>query len=121
MRSISTAFVQACARLTFSCNSMASAIWLPMVSTGLSDVIGSWNTIAMSLPRTARIASSSSASKSMPASLTEPPAIRPGGSGTSRIRDNAVMLLPQPDSPTMASVSCGASEKLTPSTALTTP
>src|SRR5262249_50382009 len=75
----------------------------------------------MSLPRTSRIASSSSPSKSTPASFTEPPAIRPGGSGTSRISDNAVMLLPQPDSPTIASVSCGVSEKLTPSTALTTP
>ena len=45
------------ARLTFSCSSSASAIWLPMVSTGLSEVIGSWKIIAMSLPRTARIAS----------------------------------------------------------------
>ena len=92
-----------------------------MVSTGLSEVIGSWKIIAMSLPRTPRIASSLSASRSTPSSLTEPPAMRPGGSGTSRIRDSAVMLLPQPDSPTIASVSCGASAKLTPSTALTTP
>src|SRR3974390_3141212 len=92
-----------------------------MVSTGLSEVIGSWKIIAMFLPRTSRIASSSSASRSRPASLTEPPAIRPGGSGTSRISDNAVMLLPQPDSPTIASVSCAPSVKLTPSTALTTP
>ena len=29
-----------------------SAIWLPMVSTGLSEVIGSWKIIEMSLPRT---------------------------------------------------------------------
>ena len=105
----------------FSCSSSTSAIWLPMVSTGLSEVIGSWKIIAMSLPRTARIASSLSASRSTPASLTVPPAMRPGGSGTSRISDSAVMLLPQPDSPTIASVSCGASVKLTPSTALTTP
>jgi len=35
--------------------------------------------------------------------------------------ESAVMLLPQPDSPTIASVSPGASAKLIPSTALTTP
>src|SRR5215831_18932444 len=121
IRSISTAFALAWARLTLSCSRTASAIWLPIVSTGLSEVIGSWKIIAMSLPRTARILSSPSASKSVPASLTEPPTMRPGGSGTSCMSDKAVILLPQPDSPTMASVSCGASEKLTPSTAFTTP
>jgi hypothetical protein len=35
--------------------------------------------------------------------------------------DKAVMLLPEPDSPTMPRVSPGIREKLTPSTALTTP
>ena len=50
-----------------------------------------------------------------------PPTMRPGGSGTSRMSDSAVMLLPQPDSPTIASVSAAPSEKQTPSTALTTP
>ena len=33
----------------------ASESWNPMVSTGLSEVIGSWKTMAMSLPRTPRI------------------------------------------------------------------
>ena len=56
-RSMSIAFSQACCRLIGSCSSSTSAIWLPMVSTGLSEVIGSWKIIAMSLPRTARIAS----------------------------------------------------------------
>ena len=41
----------------------------------------------------------------MPPSFTEPETMRPGGSGISRISDSAVMLLPQPDSPTIASVS----------------
>ena len=31
-----------------------STIWLPTVNSGLSDVIGSWKTIAISLPRTRR-------------------------------------------------------------------
>ena len=57
-RSMSTALSQACLRLMFSCSSSTSAIWLPMVSTGLSEVIGSWKIMAMSLPRTPRIASS---------------------------------------------------------------
>ena len=39
----------------------------------------------------------------------------------SRISDSAVMLLPQPDSPTIASVSPRFSENDTPSTALTSP
>ena len=47
--------------------------------------------------------------------------MRPGGLGTSRISESAVMLLPQPDSPTIASVSPGASVKLMPSTAFTRP
>ena len=34
-----------------------STIWVPMVSTGLSEVIGSWNTTASSGPRSRRSAS----------------------------------------------------------------
>ena len=44
-----------------------------------------------------------------------------GGLGTRRMIDRAVMLLPQPDSPTMPSVSPGRSSNDTPSTARTTP
>ncbi len=47
--------------------------------------------------------------------------MRPGGLGIRRISDSAVMLLPQPDSPTIASVSPEATWKSTPSTALTMP
>ena len=39
----------------------------------------------------------------------------------SRISDSAVIDLPQPDLPTIASVSCGFNAKLTPSTALRIP
>ena len=58
---------------------------------------------------------------STPSRLIEPPTMRPGGSGISRISDSAVTLLPQPDSPTIASVSPRASANDTPSTALTAP
>ena len=47
-----------------------------------------------------------------------PPAIRPGGIGTSRMMASAVMLLPQPDSPTMPSVRPAARSKLRPSITL---
>src|SRR3546814_6871237 len=68
-----------------------------MVITGLSDVIGSWNTIAMSLPRTCRISSSLSFSRSLPMNLMLPPTTRPGGSATRRRMDRALTDLPQPD------------------------
>ena len=42
----------------------------------------------------------------------------PGGLGTSCIIDSAVTLLPEPDSPTMASVSPSSRSKLVLSTAL---
>ena len=48
------------------CSSSASLIWRPIVSTGLSEVIGSWKIIAMSLPRIRRISSSFSLSRSLP-------------------------------------------------------
>ena len=87
----------------------------------MSDVIGSWKIIEISLPRTSRISSSEILSRSRPASLIEPDTMRPGGSGISRISESAVMLLLQPDSPTMATISPAATSKSTPSTALTIP
>ena len=36
-------------------SSSASLIWRPIVSTGFSEVIGSWKIMAMSLPRTFRM------------------------------------------------------------------
>src|SRR4051812_10089716 len=50
-----------------------------------------------------------------------PATMRPGGEAIRRNMESEVTLLPQPDSPTMASVSPGATEKETPSTARTTP
>ena len=47
--------------------------------------------------------------------------MRPGGSAIRRMSESAVTLLPQPDSPTIASVAPRSSEKDTPSTALTRP
>ncbi len=100
---------------------IASAICLPTFITGFRLVMGSWKIMAMSLPRTPRISSSSIVRKSRSPSMSEPSTTLPGGSGMSRMSDRAATVLPEPDSPTMPSVSPRSSVKLTPLTALTTP
>src|SRR5947207_25612 len=103
-----------------SCAVMASSIWKPTFVTGFSEVIGSWKIIAPSLPRTSRISSSSNFVTSRPRNMILPAVIRPG-SGTSLRIESAVIVLPQPDSPTMPSVSPASMCSETPSTARTTP
>ena len=63
---------------------IASRIWLPIVKTGLSEVIGSWKIIEISLPRTLRIAASPSPRRSRPAKRMAPLTMRPGGDGIRR-------------------------------------
>src|SRR5207244_283447 len=72
----------------------ASAIWLPTVNTGLSDVIGSWKIMARPAPRTARMSRSGSVRRSRPSKKASPPTMRPGG-GTRRMSERAVTLFPQ--------------------------
>jgi hypothetical protein len=104
---------------TSKCAWITSVICAPTVKTGLRLVIGSWKIIAIRRPRTRRSASPSSESRSVsPKRTALPVSMRPGG-GTRRSRARLVRLLPQPDSPTSASVSPRSSVKLTPSTALT--
>jgi hypothetical protein len=71
----------------------------------LSEVIGSWKIMAISLPRMLRISASLASRRSRPAKRMAPPTMRPGGDGTSRRIESAVTLLPQPLSPTTARVS----------------
>jgi hypothetical protein len=87
----------------------------------LSDVIGSWKIIEISLPRIVRISASLSASRSRSPKRIEPPTMRPGGQAISRRIDIAVTLLPQPDSPTTARVSPASTWIDTPSTARVMP
>src|SRR5579875_1384070 len=96
----------------------ASEICLPMVMVGLSDVMGSWKTIAMSLPRTWRISASLTLARSWPPKRISPPAMWPPR-GKRRMIDRPVIVFPQPDSPTSPTVSPGATWKLMPSTAWT--
>ena len=75
----------------------------------------------ISLPRTWRISSSDSFNRSRPSNQTSPPVTRPGGFGISRSTDIAVTDLPDPLSPTTATVSPGSTVYETPSTARTIP
>ncbi len=75
-----------------------------MLKVGLRLVIGSWKTMPMRLPRTPRMARSSSRSRSMPSKEMCPPSMWLGGDGISRRMDIAVTLVPQPDSPTNPTV-----------------
>src|SRR6266404_4174564 len=53
--------------------------------------------------------------------MTDPETIFPGGTGTSRISERLATVLPEPDSPTIPTVSPCLTSKLIPSTALTVP
>ena len=99
-------------RLSVSCR--------PMESTGLREVIGSWNTIAMRLPRIARISVSLSWRRSSPWNSADPPMTLPGGVGMRRMIERAVTLFPHPLSPTSPMKPPSFRSKLIPSTALMT-
>ena len=73
----------------------ASAICLPTVIVGFSEVSGSWKIMPISLPRTWRIFSSGRLLISRPSSLMLPPTIDPPV-GSRFMIDSAVIVLPQP-------------------------
>ena len=100
----------------------ASAIWSPTVKTGLRLVIGSWKIIAMSLPRTWRISSSESASRSRPSNRISPVGISAGGMSMQphdRQRGHALAAAGLADEPER--LARPGSRSSTPSTARTTP
>ena len=78
----------------------------PMRSTGLSEVIGSWKIMAISRPRSWRISSSERVSSSRP-SKRMLPWMRAVPGGSSRMVASADTDLPEPDSPTIATISPG--------------
>ncbi len=110
--SSSSVRARAAARPMNRCLRSGSAICSPMVSTGLSDDIGSWNTQAISCPRRRCMCARGACSRSSPRHSTRPEhsALR-GSSCTSAI---AVTLLPEPDSPTRATVVLAGTSKLMP-------
>ena len=104
------------------CSRMDSPIWSATVNTGLSEVIGSWKIIAISAPRMPRIVAPwarvrSAREPSRRAKSMLPPVMRPPPCSTSRMIDSAVTDLPEPDSPTIATVSPRPTSKETPRTA----
>ena len=114
--SISTARSSACCADMPWCRRSVSPICRPTVRTGLSEVMGSWKIMLISLPRMLRISTSERSSRFLPLKRMAP-AILPGGSGIRRRMDMAVTDLPQPLSPTTARVSPASTWKETPSTA----
>ena len=124
--SISSARFIAASRFIPRWSAAASAIWSPTVNTGLRLVIGSWKIMAMSRPRNLRSAFAGSLARSTTGpsrvrNRISPPTMRPGGFGISPMIDRLVTDLPEPDSPTTASVSPASSVNETSSTALTRP
>ena len=119
MPSSSTALSTAAWPRATPCSSIDSTIWVPIVSTGLRAVMGSWKTIATSLPRRRRMVRSDRRPTSLPATLTTPPmrALR----GSNRMAVIEVTDLPEPDSPTSATTSPGRTRRSTPLTACTLP
>src|SRR5580692_4065687 len=102
------------------CACRASVIWRPTLISGLSVVIGSCGMNPMSLPRTFRSSFSPSRIRSLPRNQMLPLVVMPDELGSRKI-DMAVMVLPDPDSPTIPSRPPACSSKLIPSTARTSP
>jgi hypothetical protein len=91
---------------------------LPIVTTGLRDDSGSWNTIEISRPRKRRSDDSGSSSNSVSSRRTEPLTVTPR-LGSSPMMASEVTLFPHPDSPTSPTVEPAGTSKLSPSTART--
>ena len=80
-----------------------SISWWPTVNTGFREVMGSWKIMDTRLPRILRKSFMGMSSRLWPSRVMEPETLALGW--VSRMMDRAVMLLPQPDSPTMPRVS----------------
>ncbi len=74
-------------------------IWLPTFITGLRAVIGSWKTIAISVPHSSRYPSELNSEMSRPSNVTRPERSAVEGSRPMIERDSTD--LPDPDSPTI--------------------
>jgi hypothetical protein len=83
------------------CVTSVSAICRPTRATGLRLDIGSWGTNPIRRPRSLRSRRSSAPVMSSPSNSIEPPVTRPVP-GSSPIAAAAVVDLPDPDSPTIA-------------------
>ena len=94
-----------------------STICSPMVSTGLSEFMADWKTMATSCQRKRRSSSGLMARTSLPPKEMLPPAIF-AGSFRSRMIELAMVDFPQPDSPASPKTSPVPMLKETRSTAV---
>ena len=92
---------------------IASAIWLPTVYTGFSAASASWKTIAIFAPADWSAARFSVRPEQLAAAEADRAGDRSPTSGSRPRIAIDVTLLPEPDSPTMPSVSCSRTSKLT--------
>src|SRR5215207_961677 len=103
-RSISTTRALASRRPTLRCCRSDSATWLPTRAVGSSITFGCWNSIATLLPRIWLRRLDGIDSRSSSSRRASPPTTSASG-GRRPITVNAVRLLPEPDSPTSATIS----------------
>ena len=96
-------------------------IWRPIFITGLSDVIGSWKTIAISVPHSARSWSLLAPDELLARRRWPTRCGRRCCAVRRPMIERASTVLPEPDSPTTPSVLPRSRLKVTPSTALTMP
>ncbi len=99
------------------CSSRISPSCFSIECSGFSDVMGSWNTMVMALPRIRRMAGSDASRRSWPANRMRPPSTSAPEDSSRRAIAMAVTDLPDPDSPTSANVPPRSSANETPSTA----
>ena len=97
-----------------------------MVKMGSSDDMGSWKIMAMSSPRMRRMARGESVVRSrsrpsLPVNRMSPRTRADSSWSSSRISARPMVDFPEPDSPTRATISPGATVKLTSRTACTIP
>jgi hypothetical protein len=112
--SMATASSSATLRRTPLAVIVTSASWSPIDRCGVRLPDASWNTKPMPRPRTLPVACASPSS-SRPSKRTDPPALPLAASRPVQARSS--WLLPEPDSPTIARRSRGATARSTPSTA----
>ena len=103
-RTMSRIFARRSAAESLVCCTSTSSICRPQVMTGLSAVIGSWNTIDMRVARSSRSRSGRAFATSSPSSRMLPP-VTGSAWGSSPIIACAMTDLPEPDSPTRQTIS----------------
>ncbi len=113
-------FATSCGELGSPLARRVSRTWKPIFQTGLRLDMGSWGTIPMEVPRSSTMRFSEAEVMSSPSKMMLPLETRPL-EGRSPIAASAVVDFPDPDSPTIATVSPGMTVRCAFRTAWTSP